>query len=67
MMARLTAQQLSDQLGQQVVRRIRAAPRTIAANVAPRAPDGYTLIFQSVSPAVVNARLQNWPPIRSRT
>ena len=57
MMARLTAQQLSDQLGQQVVVENQGgAGGTIAANMVARArPDGYTLIFQSVSAAVVNA------------
>jgi tripartite-type tricarboxylate transporter receptor subunit TctC len=57
MMARLTAQHLGDQLGQQVVVENQGgAGGTIAANqVARSRPDGYTLIFQSVSAAVVNA------------
>ena len=57
MMARVTAQHLSDQLGQQVVVENQGgAGGTIAANQVARArPDGYTLIFQSVSSAVVNA------------
>jgi tripartite-type tricarboxylate transporter receptor subunit TctC len=57
MMARLTAQHLSDQLGQQVVVENQGgAGGTIAASTVARArPDGYTLIFQSVSSAVVNA------------
>src|ERR1700687_4942525 len=57
MMARLTAQHLGDQLGQQVVVENQGgAGGTIAANtVAHARPDGYTLIFQSVSSAVVNA------------
>jgi len=57
MMARLTAQHLGDQLGQQVVVENQGgAGGTIAANQVARArPDGYTLIFQSVSAAVVNA------------
>jgi tripartite-type tricarboxylate transporter receptor subunit TctC len=57
MMARVTAQHLSDQLGQQiVVENQGGAGGTIAANQVARArPDGYTLIFQSVSSAVVNA------------
>ena len=57
MMARLTAQHLSGQLGQQVVVENQGgAGGTIAANMVARArPDGYTLIFQSVSAAVVNA------------
>jgi len=57
MMARLTAQHLSSQLGQQVVVENQGgAGGTIAANMVARArPDGYTLIFQSVSAAVVNA------------
>jgi tripartite-type tricarboxylate transporter receptor subunit TctC len=57
MMARLTAKHLSDQLGQQVVVENQGgAGGTIAANMVARSrPDGYTLIFQSVSSAVVNA------------
>src|SRR5262245_11505110 len=57
MMARVTAQHLGDQLGQQVVVENQGgAGGTIAANAVARArPDGYTLIFQSVSSAVVNA------------
>src|SRR6476660_8761276 len=56
MMARLTAQHLSDQLGQQVVVENQGgAGGTIASSqVAHAAPDGYTLIFQSVSQAAVN-------------
>ncbi|MBI2802907.1 MAG: tripartite tricarboxylate transporter substrate binding protein [Gammaproteobacteria bacterium] len=57
MMARVTAQHLSDQLGQRVVVENQGgAGGTIAAKmVAQSRPDGYTLIFQSVSSAVVNA------------
>ena len=57
MMARLTAQHLSNQLGQRVVVENQGgAGGTIAANMVAHArPDGYTLIFQSVSSAVVNA------------
>jgi len=57
MMARVTAQHLSDQLGQKVVVENQGgAGGTIAANMVAHArPDGYTLIFQSVSSAVVNA------------
>jgi tripartite-type tricarboxylate transporter receptor subunit TctC len=57
MMARVTAQHLSDQLGQRVVVENQGgAGGTIAANMVAHAPpDGYTLIFQSVSSAVVNA------------
>jgi tripartite-type tricarboxylate transporter receptor subunit TctC len=56
MMARLTAQHLSAQLGQQVVVENQGgAGGTIAASqVARSAPDGHTLIFQSVSQAAVN-------------
>jgi tripartite-type tricarboxylate transporter receptor subunit TctC len=56
MMARLTAQRLSEQLGQQVVVENQGgAGGTIASSqVAHAAPDGYTLIFQSVSQAAVN-------------
>ena len=59
MMARLTAQRLSEQFGQQVVVENQGgAGGTIAANMVARArPDGYTLIFQSVSSAVVNAHV----------
>jgi tripartite-type tricarboxylate transporter receptor subunit TctC len=59
MMARLTAQHLGDQLGQQVVVENQGgAGGTIAANMVAHArPDGYTLIFQSVSSAVVNAHV----------
>jgi tripartite-type tricarboxylate transporter receptor subunit TctC len=55
-MARITAQHLSTQLGQQVVVENQGgAGGTIAsAQVAHSAPDGYTLIFQSVSQAAVN-------------
>jgi len=59
MMARLTAQHLSDQLGQQVVVENQGgAGGTIASSqVAHARPDGYTLIYQSVSSAVVNAHV----------
>jgi tripartite-type tricarboxylate transporter receptor subunit TctC len=64
MMARLTAQHLSDQLGQQVVVENQGgAGGTIASNqVAHARPDGYTLIFQSVSSAVVNAHVYKTLP-----
>jgi len=57
LMARITAQHLGDQLGQSVVvENEGGAGGTIAANMVAHArPDGYTLIFQSVSSAVVNA------------
>ena len=57
MMARLTAQHLAAQLGQQVVVENQGgAGGTLAANAVARSrPDGHTLIFQSVSAAVVNA------------
>jgi tripartite-type tricarboxylate transporter receptor subunit TctC len=57
MMARITAQHLSSQLGQQVVVENQGgAGGTLAANMVARSrPDGHTLIFQSVSAAVVNA------------
>jgi tripartite-type tricarboxylate transporter receptor subunit TctC len=72
MMARLTAQHLSDQLGQQVVVENQGgAGGTIASNqVAHARPDGYTLIFQSVSSAVVNAHVYknlSYDPIRDLT
>ncbi len=57
MIARILAQQLSGILGQQVyVENQAGAGGTIAAaSVARSAADGHTLIFQSVSSAVVNA------------
>jgi tripartite-type tricarboxylate transporter receptor subunit TctC len=57
MMARLTAQHLGEQLRTQVVVENQGgAGGTIAASMVARSrPDGYTLIFQSVSAAVVNA------------
>lgn len=57
LMARITAQRLSEQLGQQVVVENQGGGGgTIAsAAVARAAPDGYTLVFHSVSSAVVNA------------
>lgn len=57
LMARITAQRLSEQLGQQiVVENQGGGGGTIAsAAVARAAPDGYTLVFHSVSSAVVNA------------
>src|SRR5260370_41083016 len=64
MMARLTAQHLGDQLGQQVVVENQGgAGGTIAASqVARSRPDGYTLIFQSVAAAGVNALVYKNPP-----
>ena len=72
MMARLTAKHLSDQLGQQVVVENQGgAGGTIAANMVARSrPDGYTLIFQSVSSAVVNALVYKnlqYDPIKDLT
>jgi len=57
LMARITAQRLTEQLGQQVlVENQGGAGGTIAsAAVARSAPDGYTFVFHSVSSAVVNA------------
>ncbi|MBI2318176.1 MAG: tripartite tricarboxylate transporter substrate binding protein [Betaproteobacteria bacterium] len=57
LMARLTAQRLTEQLGQKVlVENQGGGGGTIAgAAVARSAPDGYTLLFQSMSSAVVNA------------
>ena len=72
MMARLTAKHLSDQLGQQVVVENQGgAGGTIAADMVARSrPDGYTLIFQSVSSAVVNALVYKnlqYDPIKDLT
>ncbi len=64
LMARITAQQLSAQLGQPVVvENQTGAGGTIAsANVSRAAADGHTLIFHSVSSAVINAVvLKNLP------
>lgn len=57
LMARITAQRLSEQLGQQVliVNQGGAGGTIAAAAVAQSAPDGYTFLFQSMSSAVVNA------------
>jgi len=57
LMARITAQRLTEQLGQQiVVENQGGGGGTIAAAaVARAAPDGYTFVFHSVSSAVVNA------------
>jgi len=56
MMARMTAANISNQVGQQVVVENQGgAGGTIASGVVARsAPDGHTLIFQSVSQAAVN-------------
>lgn len=57
LMARIMAERLSDTLGQQVVVENQGgAGGTIAAGIVARSePDGYTLIFESVSSAVINA------------
>ena len=57
LMARITAQRLAEQFGRQVlVENQGGAGGTIAAAaVARAASDGYTLLFQSMSSAVVNA------------
>lgn len=57
LMARITAQRLSEQLGQQIiVENQGGAGGTIAgAAVARSEPDGYTLLFQSMSSAVINS------------
>jgi tripartite-type tricarboxylate transporter receptor subunit TctC len=57
LMARITAQRLSDQLGEQVVvvNQPGAGGTIAGAAVARTAPDGYTFLFQSMSSAVVNA------------
>ena len=57
LMARILAERLSETLGQPVVVENQggAGGTIAAASVARSEPDGYTLIFQSVSSAVVNA------------
>ena len=72
MTARLTAKHLSDQLGQQVVVENQGgAGGTIAAGMVARSRgDGYTLIYQSVSSAVVNALVYKnlqYDPIKDST
>ena len=56
--ARLTAQWLSDRLGQQVVveNRVGAASNIAAEAVVRSPPDGYTLLYVTISNAV-NATL----------
>jgi tripartite-type tricarboxylate transporter receptor subunit TctC len=72
MTARLAAKHLSDQLGQQVVVENQGgAGGTIAAGMVARSRgDGYTLIYQSVSSAVVNALVYKnlqYDPIKDLT
>src|SRR5262249_12263201 len=58
-MARLLAQKLSENLGQQVIveHRARAGAHTRAGSVAKSEPDGYTLLFSAPGPLAVNATL----------
>ncbi len=63
LLARMFAQQLSEQMGQQfVVDNVGGAGGTIASGMAARAnPDGYTLIFQATTAAVNAASLHKLP------
>src|ERR1700686_811188 len=58
-MARLLAQKLSDDLGQQFIleNRAGAGGNTGAESVAKSEPDGYTLLFTAPGPLVVNPTL----------
>jgi len=58
-MARLLAQKLSENLGQQVIveNRAGAGGNTGADSVAKSEPDGYTLLFSAPGPLAVNATL----------
>src|SRR3981081_3697930 len=55
-MARLLAQKLTDELGQQVIveNRAGAGGNTGAESVAKSEPDGHTLLFTAPAPLVVN-------------
>jgi len=63
LLARMFAQRLSDQMGQQfVVENVSGAGGTIASNMLARAaPDGYTLIFHATTAAVNAASLSKLP------
>ena len=58
-MARLLAQKLTDELGQQFIleNRAGAGGNTGAESVAKSEPDGYTLLFTAPGPLVVNPTL----------
>jgi tripartite-type tricarboxylate transporter receptor subunit TctC len=58
-MARILAQKLSDNLGQQVIvdNRAGAGGNTGAESVARSEPDGYTLLFTAPGPLVINQTL----------
>src|SRR5712671_317142 len=56
-MARLLAQKLTDELGQQVIVENRAGGNTGAESVAKSEPDGHTLLFTAPGPLVVNPTL----------
>jgi len=71
LLARMFAQRLSEQMGQQVVvENLGGAGGTLAARiVAEAAPDGYTLIFQATTAAVNAAALHKLPydPVKGFT
>jgi len=72
LMARITAQQLAEVLGQPVVVENQGGGGGVIASrmVAKAAPDGYTLVFHSVSSAVINAQVYRdlgYDPIGSFT
>lgn len=60
MMARIAAEKMSEDLGQNVVVQNQGGGGGVVAsrNVVQAEPDGYTLIFHSVSSAVVNATVR---------
>lgn len=61
MLARIAAEKMGDALGQAVIVQNQGGGGGVVASrsVANAAPDGYTLVFHSVSSAVVNATVRN--------
>ena len=69
-MARILAQKLTDDLGQQVIveNRSGGGGNTGSDFVAKSEPDGYTLLFTAPGPLTVNQTLTaSFPSIRPRT